>query len=185
VNRLLLGLLPLSLFIILALFLWRGLSINPHLLPSALIDKPAPELNLPLLQFPRQRLNKQALLGKPYLLNVWASWCNACRQEHSFLMRLAAKKQVTLIGFDYKDKQKDAKRWLQIHGNPYQKIVVDPQGLVAINWGVYGTPESFLIDAKGRIRYKHVGPLDENIWKRAIAPRLKQMTAEKEAAKHV
>ena len=170
--------LPLLVFFALGLLLYAGVRHNagrdPQALPSPLLGKPAPAFDLPLLLEPERRLRSEALRGQPYLLNVWASWCFACRDEHPTLLALARDPRVRLIGYNYKDERADALRWLQQFGDPYELIVADDAGRVAIDYGVYGAPETFLIDAAGVVRYKHVGPLSMELFEREIAPLLRQ-----------
>jgi cytochrome c biogenesis protein CcmG/thiol:disulfide interchange protein DsbE len=148
---------PLIAFAVLVGFLAVGLTLNPRLVPSPLIGKPAPEFELPLLMQEGTFSNKD-LIGHVTLVNVWASWCFACRQEHETVKSLS-RKGVRIIGLNYKDKADDAKQWLARLGNPYQAIAADVDGRVAIDWGVYGAPETFLIDQQGIIRHKVIGPL--------------------------
>ena len=148
---------PLIIFAVLVGFLAVGLTLNPRLVPSPLIGKPAPEFELPLLLQDGTFSNKD-FIGHVTLVNVWASWCFACRQEHEAVKYLS-KKGVRIIGLNYKDKASDAKKWLAALGNPYQAIAADTDGRVAIDWGVYGAPETFLIDKQGIIRHKVIGPL--------------------------
>lgn len=154
---------PLMIFIALVVVLAIGLTLNPRLVPSPLIGKPAPEFNLPLLLQEGSFSNKD-FIGQVTLLNVWASWCFACRQEHEVVKYLSSK-GVRVIGLNYKDESADAKNWLNRLGNPYQQIAVDYDGRIAIDWGVYGAPETFLIDQNGIVRFKVIGPLSsiENI----------------------
>ena len=149
-------LIPLGVFLVMVVFLGVGLSLDPREIPSPLIGKPAPAFDLPTLEDPERRFGPQAFKGRPYLLNVWASWCESCRAEHPVLIELARKGEVTLVGLNYKDTPEKARAWLEAHGgNPYQTVPVDADGKVGINWGVYGVPETFLIDANGIIQYKH------------------------------
>jgi cytochrome c biogenesis protein CcmG/thiol:disulfide interchange protein DsbE len=150
---------PLILFVALVALLAFGLTLNPRLVPSPFIDKPAPEFELPLL-FKEGSFSKKDLMGHVTLVNVWASWCFACRQEHEVVKQLG-RKGVRIIGFNYKDEPDDAKAWLARLGNPYQSIVADRDGRIAIDWGVYGAPETFLIDPQGIIRHKVIGPLSD------------------------
>ena len=154
---------PLMIFIALVVVLAIGLTLNPRLVPSPLIGKPAPEFDLPLL-LQEGRFSNKDFIGQVTLLNVWASWCFACRQEHEVVKYLSSK-GVRVIGLNYKDESADAKNWLNRLGNPYQQIAVDYDGRIAIDWGVYGAPETFLIDQNGIVRFKVVGPLSsiENI----------------------
>jgi cytochrome c biogenesis protein CcmG/thiol:disulfide interchange protein DsbE len=150
---------PLIIFAVLVIFLAVGLTLNPRLVPSPLIGKPAPEFELPLLLQEGSFSNKD-LIGHVTLVNVWASWCFACRQEHETVKSLS-RQGVRIIGLNYKDEANDAKQWLAKLGNPYQAIAVDRDGRIAIDWGVYGAPETFLIDQQGIIRHKVIGPLSD------------------------
>jgi len=150
---------PLIAFVVLVVLLGIGLTLNPRLVPSPLIDKPSPEFELPLL-LKQGSFSKNDLIGHVTLVNVWASWCLACRQEHETVKSLS-RKGVRVIGLNYKDEPADAKNWLARLGNPYQSIAVDYDGRVGIDWGVYGAPETFLIDKNGVIRHKVIGPLSD------------------------
>jgi cytochrome c biogenesis protein CcmG/thiol:disulfide interchange protein DsbE len=168
--------LPLIIFVMLVVVLGIGLTLNPRLVPSPLIGKPAPDFSLPLLDGSGV-LTQETFKGKITLLNVWASWCYVCRQEQPAIEWLA-KQGVRIIGFDYKDKPADAKAWLQQLGNPFSEVVSDLDGRVGINWGVYGAPETFVIDHKGIIREKHVGAVDEEYIKKTLGPLLKKLSDE-------
>jgi cytochrome c biogenesis protein CcmG/thiol:disulfide interchange protein DsbE len=150
---------PLIIFAVLVVFLAVGLTLNPREVPSPLIGKPAPEFELPLLLQEGSFSNKD-LMGHVTLVNVWASWCFACRQEHEVVKHLS-RQGVRIIGLNYKDEASDAKQWLAKLGNPYQAIAADRDGRIAIDWGVYGAPETFLIDEQGIIRHKVIGPLSD------------------------
>jgi len=150
---------PLIVFVALVVLLAIGLTLNPRLVPSPLIGKPAPEFNLPLL-LREGSFSNEDLIGHVTLLNVWASWCFACRQEHEVVKHLS-RNGVRIIGLNYKDEPDDAKGWLARLGNPYQSVAVDYDGRIAIDWGVYGAPETFLIDQQGIIRHKVIGPLSD------------------------
>jgi len=150
---------PLIIFSVLVIFLAVGLTLNPREVPSPLIGKPAPEFELPLLLQEGSFSNKD-LIGHVTLVNVWASWCFACRQEHETIKYLS-RQGVRIIGLNYKDEASDAKQWLAKLGNPYQAIAADRDGRIAIDWGVYGAPETFLIDQQGIIRHKVIGPLSD------------------------
>jgi len=154
---------PLIIFAALVVFLAIGLTLDPRKVPSPLIGKPAPEFELPLL-LQEGSFSSKELLGQVTLVNVWASWCFACRQEHEVVKYLSSK-GVRIVGLNYKDEPADAKNWLARLGNPYQKIAADRDGRVAIDWGVYGAPETFLVDRNGIIRHKVIGPLSgiENV----------------------
>ncbi|MEE9422491.1 MAG: DsbE family thiol:disulfide interchange protein [Gammaproteobacteria bacterium] len=165
-------LLPLFAFLALAGLLYKGLSLDPKKIPSPLIDKPAPTFSLPQLYAPEKLLTQNDLKNQVSLLNVWATWCGACRQEHPVVMQLA-KTGVPIYGLNYKDKRPDAKRWLKQYGNPYRANAFDEEGRVGINWGVYGAPETFVIDKQGIIRHKHIGPLTTEALNRDILPLIK------------
>lgn len=150
---------PLIIFGAMVVLLAIGLTLNPRLVPSPLIDKPAPVFELPLL-FKEGSFSNEDLLGQVTLVNVWASWCFACRQEHEVVKNLA-RSGVRVVGLNYKDESADAKNWLARLGNPYQVVAVDYDGRIAIDWGVYGAPETFLIDKQGIIRHKVIGPLSD------------------------
>jgi len=166
-------LIPLGIFAVLVVFLWRGLSLDPREVPSPLIDKPAPAFLLPQLHEPGKTLSKQDLAGKVWLLNVWASWCVSCRDEHPVLVQIAKTGAVPIYGLNYKDQRDDALSWLKRFGDPYTASVSDLEGRVGINFGVYGVPETFLIDREGRIRYKHIGPVTEKVWAETLLPKVK------------
>lgn len=155
--------------------LWWNNTHNTTLVPSPLIGKPAPDWNLPLLYQPQQRLDKADMLGHPYIVNVFASWCFACGDEHPVLMAYGRDLGVPLIGYDYKDKRADALAWLKLHGDPYTRVVSDESGRTAINFGVYGAPETYLIDAKGIIRWKHIGPLTPEVVRDKLVPQLRAL----------
>lgn len=166
-------LLPLAIFMALAGFLAIGLHLNPHDLPSPLIGKPAPAFSLPELGEPSGKFSTEQMKGKVWLLNVWASWCSACREEHPVLVELAKSGQVELYGLDYKDTDADGLAWLQQGGNPYRATAVDADGRVGIDYGVYGVPETYLIDRAGIIRYKQTGPVTREVWNEKLLPLIK------------
>jgi len=168
-------LLPLGLFVALAVFLGIGLKLDPREVPSPFIDKPAPALELPTLFDNSKTISNSDLKGKPWILNVWASWCVACRQEHQIFVSYSRSKRVPLVGLNYKDAANDAKAWLQELGNPYDIIAFDLQGSAGIEWGVYGVPETFVIDAEGIVRYKHIGPVSPSTMKNTIIPLLQSL----------
>lgn len=175
--RKLLFLLPLLVFGALAAWFAAGLGRDPHRLPSALIDKPVPAFDLPPLPGAEKGLKSADLAtGEPQLLNVFASWCAPCRAEQPVLNRLGRDLGVPLRGLNYKDKPEDALAWLAAQGNPFRSVGSDRDGRVGIDFGVYGVPETFLIDGKGRIRYKHVGPLTPDDVETELLPRLKQLS---------
>ena len=163
-------LLPLGIFLVLVVFLGIGLGLNPREIPSPLIDKPAPAFDLVQLHEPRKSLTKQDMQGKVWLLNVWASWCVSCREEHPVLVELAKTKVVPIVGLNYKDQRPEALRWLQQFGDPYVMSIVDGDGRVGINYGVYGVPETFVIDKTGVIRYKQIGPVTPKALHEKILP---------------
>lgn len=163
----------LAVFLVVGIFLAFGLKLNPRLVPSPLIDKPAPDFSLPRLFQPEKTFAPGELEGQVWVLNVWASWCVACRQEHDVIKRLADSNPAPIIGLNYKDAVPDAMRWLGQLGNPYKLSVVDADGQVGIDWGVYGVPETFVIDDKGLIRYKHIGPISAEDAEGIILPLIK------------
>jgi cytochrome c biogenesis protein CcmG, thiol:disulfide interchange protein DsbE len=170
-------LIPLALFGVLLGFLFVGLSLKPREVPSPLINKPAPEFSLPKLDDPSQQLGRKDMLGQVWVLNVWASWCVPCQQEHPLFVQLGQKKLAPIVGLNYKDQRADAMRWLARWGNPYLATVSDLQGKVGIDWGVYGVPETFIIDKQGTIRFKHIGPVTPEVMREQIEPMLKQLQA--------
>ena len=171
-------LIPLGVFLAMIGLFYKGLSLNPREVPSPLIDKPAPEFSLPQLEQPEVQIATKDLLGKVTLVNVWASWCVACRQEHPLLVEAAKRGEATIIGLNYKDTRVDALNWLNQLGNPYTVSAFDEDGRVGIDWGVYGVPETFLVDKKGIIRYKHIGPIDVRSWRETIIPMVRQLEGE-------
>ncbi len=171
-------LIPLFIFLILALALWWGLYHDPHQIPSPLIEKKIPDFNAENLIKPEVPLKANIFIGHVSLLNVFGTWCLACRDEHPLLMDIAATHVVVLYGLDYKDKRSKALAWIKKYGNPYEAIIFDPQGEAAINLGVYGTPETFIIDQKGVIRYKHIGVLSPSEWKKTLLPLIQSLEQE-------
>ena len=171
------GLLPLLLFGVLVAFLAVGLTLKPREVPSPLIDKPLPAFELPRLATPAQTFRPEELRGKVWLLNVWASWCVACRVEHPVLIDLARSGTVLMYGLNYKDQRDNAIEWLARHGNPYLESISDAEGLVGIDLGVYGVPETFVIDGSGVIRYKHIGPVTEQALQETILPLMRRLGA--------
>lgn len=165
-------LIPLLVFLVLLGFLAAGLRLNPREVPSPLINKPVPAFQLAVLDQPERQVSARDFLGKVWILNVWASWCVACRAEHPVLMAYAKSASVPLLGLNYKDKREDAIGWLQKFGNPYQLSLSDTQGLTGIDLGVYGVPETFVIDRDGVIRLKHIGPVTEDVLRDSILPLL-------------
>lgn len=166
---------PILIFVPLLLLLAAGLKHDPHEVPSPLINKPAPAFDLPRLENPAEHLTPAALKGKPWLLSVWASWCVSCQQEHPLLVDLAQRGEVTIVGLDYKDEREDARAWLKRWGNPYTLAVSDRDGRVGIDYGVYGVPETYVIDRNGVIRYKHIGPLTPDVIEGKLLPMIRGM----------
>ncbi|MDD5578229.1 MAG: DsbE family thiol:disulfide interchange protein [Methylobacter sp.] len=169
---------PLVLFIVLAVFLALGLSLKPGDIPSPFINKPAPSFSAPKLNAPDEKLSQTDLIGKVWLFNVWASWCVSCRSEHPILNQLAQKNAAVIVGLNYKDDPNDAKKWLQTLGNPYTVSIMDQDGRIGIDWGVYGVPETFVIDKKGLIRYKHTGPVTAEDIQKTFLPLIAKLQVE-------
>lgn len=170
--------LPLFVFLLIVLILWRGLNLHPNQIPSPLINKVAPPFSLPTLFDSKKMASNRDFLGHVTLVNVWATWCVACAEEHNGLLQLAEQEHVNFFGLNYKDDPTAAKAWLKQNGNPYQIVAVDQTGTAAIDWGVYGTPETFVIDKKGIIRYKLIGPIDREAWEQHLKPLIAQLTRE-------
>jgi len=168
-------LIPLGIFIVLVGFLAVGLRLDPREVPSPLIGKPAPDFSLALLSDPGKQLSPADLRGKVWLFNVWASWCASCRQEHEVLLELSRQGIVPIYGMDYKDQPAAAQSVLTRFGNPYVETVVDLDGRAGINYGVYGVPETYLIDKNGIIRYKHTGPVSPGVLSSKILPLVKEL----------
>lgn len=173
--KLLKFLIPLGLFLALVGFLAAGLKLDPKEVPSPLIDKPAPAFKLTRLSQPESTIARDDLLGKVWILSVWASWCVACQAEHPLLVALAAKKLVPIYGLNYKDDRMDGLRWLARYGDPYEASLLDSDGRVGIDFGVYGVPETFVIDQKGLIRFKQIGPLTSEVIRDQIEPLVRQL----------
>ena len=167
--------LPLAIFLVLAVFLAVGLGLNPREVPSPLIDKPAPAFRLPQLQDSGKTLGTEDLKGKVWILNVWASWCVACLEEHPILVDFSKQNVVPIYGLNYKDKRADALHWLERHGNPYTLSIADNDGRIGIDYGVYGVPETYVIDRNGIIRYKRIGPVTGQILQEKILPLVRQL----------
>ena len=168
-------LIPLGFFIVLVGFLAVGLQLNPREVPSPLIDKPAPPFTLPQLADPQRQTSQKDLLGQVWVLNVWASWCVSCREEHPVLVDLAKSKAVPLYGLNYKDKRNDALAWLKQFGDPYALSIMDTNGRIGIDYGVYGVPETYVIDKQGVIRYKRIGPVTREILDAKILPLVRKL----------
>ena len=169
--------LPVVVFAVLVAFLAIGLKLDPREVPSPLVNKAAPAFSLPLLAQPATTLTPQDLRGKVWLLNVWASWCVSCRIEHPLLVELAKAGTVALYGLNYKDKRDDAMQWLRERGDPYLQSISDADGRVGIDYGVYGVPETFVIDREGVIRYKQIGPITPEAQEKKILPLIKSLRA--------
>jgi cytochrome c biogenesis protein CcmG/thiol:disulfide interchange protein DsbE len=168
-------LIPFGLFIVVVGFLAVGLTLNPRELPSPLVGKAAPEFSLPQLHDPGKVISSNDLKGKVWLLNFWASWCGGCKEEHPVLIRIAQSGEVPIYGMDYKDQRSEALAWLKEWGNPYPVVAVDEAGRVGINYGVYGVPETYVIDKAGVIRYKQIGPIREDILEKKILPLVREL----------
>ena len=168
---------PLALFAVLLAFLGVGLNLNPREVPSPLIGKPAPAFELARLDDPAVRITHADLQGKVWILNVWASWCVACREEHPLLVEFSRRSTVPLYGLNYKDKRDDGLAWLARFGNPYTASLFDVDGRVGIDFGVYGVPETFVIDKQGVVRFKQIGPVTPEVLRDRIEPLLKQLNA--------
>ena len=160
---------PLLVFAVLAVFLLNGLERDPNAMPSALIDRPVPLFSLPVLGDEQREVDQGIFQGKPALLNVWATWCVACRVEHAYLNKLSGQ-GVRIIGLNYKDDLVEAKKWLVEKGDPYELSVIDANGRLGLDLGVFGAPETYVVDRTGTIRYKHLGVIDDRVWQQKILP---------------
>jgi cytochrome c biogenesis protein CcmG/thiol:disulfide interchange protein DsbE len=169
---------PLLLFMVMAGFLAMGLKLNPRDIPSPLINKSAPGFSLPILATPEKILSNTDMSGQVWLLNVWASWCGSCRIEHPVFNQLAQKNLVTIVGLNYKDEAHAAKQWLAQLGNPYTASIIDQEGRTGLDYGVYGVPETFVIDKKGIVRYKHTGPVSVQDVQEILLPLINKLKAE-------
>lgn len=170
-------LLPIMIFGIMVGFLAVGLTLNPREIPSPLVGKAAPQFSLPQLHEQDKLFTPNEMKGQVWLLNFWASWCSGCKTEHPVLMQLAKSGEVPIYGLDYKDEREEALTWLRRWGNPYPVVGVDQAGRVGIDYGVYGVPETYVIDKEGIIRYKQIGPLDEEVLSNKILPLVKELQA--------
>ena len=168
-------LIPLALFLVLVVFLAVGLTRDPHEVPSHLINKAAPTFRLPQLKDPSKTFSAEDMRGKVWILNVWASWCVSCRDEHPLLIEYAKTGVVPIYGLNWKDKPEDAIGWLEDLGDPYVLSASDLDGRIAIDYGVYGAPETYLIDQSGTIRFKQIGPLTPDVWSDKILPMVQQL----------
>jgi cytochrome c biogenesis protein CcmG, thiol:disulfide interchange protein DsbE len=171
-------LLPLLIFAVMAIFLGLGLNLKPNEIPSPFIGKPVPAFTAAKLDKPEEKLSPADLQGKVWLFNVWASWCVSCREEHQVLTEFAKQKTVTIIGLNYKDDPAAAKNWLASLGNPYDVSIMDQDGRIGIDWGVYGVPETFVVDKKGIVRYKHTGPVSVEAIQTLLLPLIAKLQAE-------
>ena len=171
-------LIPLGIFLALVILLGVGLTLDPREVPSPFIGKPAPDFRLPRLNQPGQTIGPEDMKGQVWLLNVWASWCVSCRAEHKVVNALAKTGEVTVVGLNYKDEPDDARSWLAALGNPYLASAMDREGRVGIDWGVYGVPETFVIDRQGIIRYKHIGPITQASLQEKILPLVRRLKGE-------
>ena len=167
--------LPLAIFLALAVLLGLGLQRDPRALPSALLEQPAPAIDRPLLEDPQQRLQLQDLRGQAWVLNVWASWCAPCRQELPVLAELSKRDAVPVYGLNYKDQPDKARALLRVAGNPYRASAMDGDGRVGMDFGIQGVPETFVIDGQGRVRYRHVGPVTSEIWSDRLLPVIRSL----------
>ena len=168
-------LVPLTIFLVLVGFLAAGLKLDPHEVPSPLIGKSAPGFALTRLDDAGQTIRRDDMLGRVWILNVWASWCGACRDEHPLLVQFARRKVVPVYGLNYKDTRPDGLAWLARFGNPYEASLFDQDGRIGIDYGVYGVPETFVIDKQGTVRMKHIGPLTPEVIQSRIEPLLKEL----------
>lgn len=166
---------PIAVFGIVAIAFTIGLTMDPSIVPTVLVDKPVPEFELPPVKGRRLGLSRADIDGEVSLVNVFASWCAACRDEHPLLMQLAQRRVVPIHGLNYKDKPDDAQAWLDTLGDPYTRTGADLNGRVAIEWGVYGVPETFVIDANGRIAHKHIGALNPKSLEEMILPLVRKL----------
>jgi cytochrome c biogenesis protein CcmG/thiol:disulfide interchange protein DsbE len=167
---------PLGILCVIVVLGYAGFSLDdPHRLPSALLDKPFPEFSAEVLGQPGREVNRGDLVGSPVLVNVWATWCPTCKAEHEALMRIQAETDLRIVGVNYKDEPAKAMRWLAEFGDPYEFVLEDTDGSLGVELGVYGAPESFLLDATGTIVYKRVGEINERVWDGEIVPHLERL----------
>jgi cytochrome c biogenesis protein CcmG, thiol:disulfide interchange protein DsbE len=169
---------PLAIFVALVGFLYVGLHRDPREVPSPLVGKPAPAFALTRLDNPSKTITRDQLLGHVYMLNVWASWCVSCRDEHPILVEYVRNHPVEIYGLDYKDTRPEALAWLDQLGNPYQAALFDADGRVGMDYGVYGVPETFIIDKKGVVRYKQIGPINPEVMTHTLAPMIERLQKE-------
>ena len=171
-------LVPLCLIIVVAALLLRGLALDPHRLPSALLNQTVPSFSLPSLQDPQLIIQPKDLKGEVSLVNVWATWCVTCAVEHHMLLEIAKSHEVKLIGLNYRDDRQKAQQWLREYGDPFSVTLFDEQGRAAIDLGVYGTPETFVIDKQGVIRYRHLGEITEEAWQQQLLPLVQRLQSQ-------
>jgi len=171
---------PLGIFLLLVVLLGVGLTLNPRLVPSPLVDKPLPAFELSTVMDPQMRFSNEDLHGRVSLLNVWATWCIPCRDEHPVLVGIARRGEAVIYGLNYKDNREEARNWLRSLGDPYEKSGFDPTGRAGIDLGVYGVPETFIVDTDGTVVYKHIGPIDETVWREQLQPRVKRASEKRE-----
>ena len=166
---------PLVVFLLLAVFFWVGLGKDPRVVPSAMLNQPMPEFSLPALKDSQLTLNRELFMGHVSVLHVWASWCHTCQSEHPFWVDVAKDTKVGVYGLLFKDARFSAKHWLDAHGNPYHFCIFDEDGNLAMDLGVYQTPATFIVDKRGVIRYKHVGAINEKVWDQEFMPRISHL----------
>ena len=164
-----------GLAVLLAAGVWMSRQPDRDALPSPLIGKPAPDFALPVLHEPGRIVTLEDLRGAPFVMNVWGSWCPECRVEHPVLTRFAETRRVRVVGYNWNDEPADALRWLEQFGNPYWLVIADREGGTAIDWGIYGAPETFLVDADGIVRWKHVGAMDEAVLRDGLLPAIETL----------
>ncbi len=169
-------LIPFAIFIALVVFFFKGLNLNPHEIPSPLINKPAPAFNLQQLHDPSKTLSVEDMRGQVWVFNVWASWCVSCREEHPLWVAFAKNNNLPIVGLNYKDQRPEALNWLLQLGNPYVFSVMDVDGRVGIDYGVYGVPETYVIDKQGVIRMKHIGPITPEVLQTKILPKVQELS---------
>jgi cytochrome c biogenesis protein CcmG/thiol:disulfide interchange protein DsbE len=174
-KRIAIFLVPLAAFTALFFFLWRGLSLTPSEVPSPFIGKPAPAFTLTQMSDPQKSFSPKDMQGKVWLLNVWASWCEGCHDEHPMLVEFSRQNVVPIVGLDYKDQRDKGADMLAQLGNPYNLIAFDGDGRVGIDYGVYGVPETFVIDKQGVIRLKHIGPITPEVLAKKLLPKIKEL----------
>ena len=167
--------LPLAFFVIIVGFLWKGLYLTPQELPSAMIGNMVPNFQLPTLESSSNIITNNVFKAKVTLANVWATWCHSCAMEHDLLIDIYNSKALPIIGINYKDNRNNALMWLNNFGNPYNVTIFDEHGVLGMDLGVYGTPETFLIDNKGIIRFRQVGPITTEIWKKVLMPEIAKL----------